>query len=47
MVLILVEVSVKVAFRSTTSDCRHRANSMLLILVEVSVKVAFQSTTTA
>ena len=46
MILILVEVSVKVACWSTTStDCNHRANSMLLILVEVSVKVTCQSTT--
>ena len=36
MLLILVEVSVKVACRSTTvTDWRHRAISMLLILVEV------------
>ena len=46
MLLILVEVSVKVACQSTTAiDCRHRAISMLLILMEVSVKVACQSTT--
>ena len=46
MLLILMEVSVKVACRSmTATDCSHRANSMLLILVEVFVKVACQSTT--
>ena len=46
MLLISVEVSVKVACRSTTAtDWRHRAISMLLILVEVSVKVACQFTT--
>ena len=40
MLLILVEVSVKVACLSTTAtDCRHRAITMLLILVEVSVKL--------
>ena len=45
MLLILVEVSVKVACQSTTAtDCKHRAITMLLILVEVSVKVAWQST---
>ena len=55
MLLILVEVSVKVACRSMTAiDCRHRAITMLLILVEVSVnllilvevyvKVAWRST---
>ena len=45
MLLILMEVSVKVACRSmTATDCRHRAITMLLILVEVSVKVAYRST---
>ena len=44
--LILVEVSVKVACRSTTAtDWRHRVTSMLFISVEVSVKVACWSTT--
>ena len=44
--LILVEVLVKVACRSTTAtDWRHRAISMLLILGEVSVNVACRSTT--
>ena len=43
--LILVEVSVKVACRSTTAtDSRHRAITMLLPLVEVSLKVACRST---
>ena len=42
MLLILVEVSVKVACRSTTAtDSRHRAITMLLPLVEVSLKVPF------
>ena len=39
ILLILVEISVKVACRSTTAtDCGHRAITMLLILVEVFVK---------
>ena len=46
MLLILVEVSVKVACQFTTStDCIQRAISMLLILVAVSVKVTCQSST--
>ena len=46
MLLILMEVSVKVACRSTTAtDCRHRAITMQLILVQVSVKVACPCTT--
>ena len=46
MLLILVEVSVKVARQSTTAtDCSHRATSMLHILVEVSIEVARRSTT--
>ena len=44
MLLILVEVSVKVACRSTTAtDCGHRAITMPLILVEVSVKLSCRS----
>ena len=40
ILLILVEVSVKVACRSTTAtDCKHKAITMLPILVEVSVKL--------
>ena len=52
MLLVLVEVSVKVACKfMTATDCSHRATSMLLLLVEVqttlmevSVKVACRST---
>ena len=41
MLLILVEVPVKVACRSTTvTDCSHRAITMLLILVEVAICVS-------
>ena len=48
MLLILVEVSLKVAYRSTiATDCSHTAidTSILLILVEVSVKVSCRSMT--
>ena len=46
MLLILVEVPVKVACRSTTvTDCSHRAITMQVIVEEVLVKVACQSTT--
>ena len=45
MLLLLVEVSVKVACLSmTATDCRHRAITTLLILVEVSLKVAYRFT---
>ena len=44
--LILVEVSVKVACRFTVTDCSHRAIAMQLIVVGVLVKVACRSRTT-